>query len=185
MFDAESDVRFYWPSVSGYEADGSLSFRFTGCEGDCRFTGCFPVGADDPDFQFWEWVHKHRHSLPDFFEEYYIPSLREQFLAGAETFIMPEDSLCVVVAEWSGPARMVETALRRALETRTLPMPVRFLNTDSAEVDATFPQLRPFLHGWGEIFGIRDGRCDLFLAPGRYPSAISQSIDSIFRHYAG
>jgi hypothetical protein len=184
MPDQDADVRLYWPSVSGYETDGSLSFRFTGSERDCRFTGGFPVATDDPDFQFWAWIHEHRHSLPEFFEEYYIPSLRQHFLAGHPSFLMPEDILCVVVAEWSGPARMVESAFRRELMTRTLPMPVRFLSTDSAEVDATFPQLRPFLHGWGEIFVFRGGRCDLFLAPGRHPSSISKVIDCLFKSYA-
>ena len=184
MPDDDPDVRFYWPSVSGYETDGSLSFRFTGSEGDCRFTGCFPVATDDPDFQFWAWVHEHRHSLPAFFEEHYIASLRQQFLTGQQSFFMPEDCLCVVVAEWSGPARMVESTVRRELATRTLPIPVRFLNTDSAEVDAAFPQLRPFLHGWGEIFAFRGGRCDLFLAPGRHPFSISEVIDSLFKSYA-
>ncbi len=183
MPDDDRDVRFYWPSVSGFETDGSLSFRFTGSEGDCRFTGRVPVATDNPDFKFWAWIHEHRHSLPAFFEEYYISSLRQHFLAGHQSSLMPEDSVCVVVAEWSGPARMVESAFRRELATRTLPIPVRFLSTDSADVDATFPQLRPFLHGWGEIFSFRGGRCDLFLAPGRHQSSIPLVIDSLFNHY--
>ena len=183
MPEDESDVRFYWPSVSGFEPDGSLSFRFTGSEGDHRFTGQFPVAVDDPDFDFWSWVHQHRHSLPRFFEEYYISPLRQRFLSGQHTFAMPDDSVIVVVADWSGPARMVEAELRCELDIRGLPIPVEFLNTDSPEIDARLPQMRAFLHGWGEIFGFRGGRCDLFIAPGRHPSTISQTVDYLFKHY--
>ena len=183
MPDDKSDVRLYWPSVSGYEADGSLSFRLTGSEGDCWFTGHFPVAPDDPEFRFWAWVHDHHRTLPPFFDEYYIPSLRASFLAGNNTFAIPEDSLYVITADWSGPSLMVQTAMRQELDSRSLPLPVRYMSTDSTDIDLRFPQLRPFLHGWGEIFGFRGGRCDLFFAPGPHPSTISQTIDYLFKHY--
>ena len=137
----------------------------------------------DPDFQFWQWVHEHRRELPPFFEEGYISSLRHHFLSGTHSFVVPPDGVYVVTAAWSGPARMVETAFRSQLATRSMPLPVSFLSTDSTDIDTTFPQLRPFLHGWGEVFGFVGGRCDLFFAPGQHTPTITEYIDAIYQHY--
>ncbi len=178
-----SDLRFYWPSVSGYQPDGSLSFRLTGQEGDCRFTGSFPVPLDAPDFPLWAWLHKSRKFFPIFFEERHIPALRQSFESGPPCVAAPADGIYVVTAKWSGPARVVENAFRNELTRRDAPLPVHFVETDSAEVDRLFPQLRPFLHGYGEVIAFENGKCDLFDPRGIGNGDIPAFVDSVYQSF--
>jgi hypothetical protein len=71
-----------------------------------------------------------------------------------------------------------------ALTQRDISIPVHFIETDSPEVDATFPQMRPFLHGWGELLGFRDGRCDTFFAFRQGLEPLNSTIDYLFKRYA-
>ena len=178
-----TNIRFYWPSVSGYEADGSLSFRLTGAEGDTRYTGHHDVPVDSPDFAFWQWLHENRAYWPSFFEERFLCSLQAYHSSASTRFSLPPDGIYLIVAPWSGPSKMVEHEIRQAMARRAFPLPVSFIDTDSAEIESLFPQFRPFLHGWGEIFGVRSGRCDLFFSPDGRSDTISSEVAHLYKHY--
>jgi hypothetical protein len=71
----------------------------------------------------------------------------------------------------------------KAMAPRAFRLPVSFIGTDSAEIENLFPQFRPFLHGWGEIFGVRSGRCNLFFSPDGRSDTFSFEGAYIYKHY--
>ena len=183
MPNSPSSLQFYRPGLSSRQPDGSLSFSFSGWEGDQRFSGNQPILADDPDFPFWAWLHAHRGSFPRSFEKRFIPALRHSFQAGHDRFVTPADGIYLVTAEWSGPSRMLEQAFRSELAKRDPPLPFHCVETDSAEVDDLFPQLRPFLHGYGEVIAFENGKCDLFDSRGIRNADIPAFINSVYQSF--
>lgn len=92
--------------------------------------------------------------MPPYFKGKYLHSLRHHFDAG-----------------------------KRELALRKLSIPVYFINTESEEVDRMFPQLRPFLHGWGETFLFNNGKCDLFCSSKDGLKSFSSHFPHIFQNY--
>lgn len=78
---------------------------------------------------------------------------------------------------------MLEQAFRGELVKRDPPLPFHFVETDSAEIDQLFPQLRPFLHGYGEVIAFENGECDLLDPRGIRNAEIPAFVASVYQSF--
>lgn len=74
-----------------------------------------------------------------------------------------------------------QKALESANTKKALPRALHILGTDSDEPSERFPQLVGLLHGWGELFGFTEGRCDLYLALGKDLGVIDRMIELLYQ----
>lgn len=92
----------------------------------------------------------------------------------------PEDGYYFVAVPCSGPTFAAREALETAHKTRPLPRPLKILDGESAEPSQHFPHLTGLLHGWGELFGFREGKCDFYQTLGKNLESLPRAIEQLY-----
>ena len=176
-----SEVHFYSLHVCGPTQVGGIDVKTSGWEGDIHYTGKHEVPPDSPDIEVWRWLHQNRNAFPAIIERDQFSGIERVFRGGPPIPNLPPTGFYFVSAAWSGGAVAAKNALEAANLRNPLPRPLHILDTDSSEPSRLFPQLVGLLHGWGELFGFIDGRCDIFLELGKDIEALESRIEFLYR----
>jgi hypothetical protein len=178
-----ANITFLWPHVSTKAADGVISTKTSGYEGDCHWTGERQFAPSDEFYEVWDWVYRNRHVFPPVFNDdllvavnaYYESDKSRRYRHGIQ--ISREPHHLFVHAYWSADSVWADQKLQ---DHELLPKEV--LKIDPLPRNETWGFLMPFCHGYGEYFIFEDHRCQFYAPLGKERAAFDGYAAMIRQH---